>query len=658
MKFTCLCQGGGFNFPPCHILNVSGFQVLFDCPLDLSALTVFSPLPNDFYKAICEENSDSQNRQKVEKPLDANDLIFAEPCPMGMLGLPFLTRMEGFSAKIYITEAAARIGQLMMEELICMNMEYRQFYGAEESSGPQWMKWEELELLPSALRKIALGEDGSELGGWMPLYSAAHVTDCISKVQTLRFGEEACYNGILIIKAFSSGLDMGACNWIISGAKGNIAYISGSNFASGHAMDFDYRAIQGSDLILYSDLSSLDSTEDIDQSSFSDDNNNWEELINSLSNYDESVEEMEKLAFICSCAIDSVKAGGSVLIPINRVGVFLQLLEQIAIFMECSSLKIPIYIISSVAEELLAYTNTIPEWLCKQRQEKLFSGDPLFAHVKLIKEKKIHVFPAVHSPKLLMNWQEPCIVFSPHWSLRLGPTIHLLRRWSGDHNSLLVLENEVDAELAVLPFKPISMKVLQCSFLSGKKLQKVQPLLKILQPKLVLFPEELRTHVSFSDVTSFSVSHYSENETIHIPSLKESAELEIAADIASKFQWRMLKQKKMNITRLKGRLFVNHGKHQLLPENEPGGSSQTRPFLHWGSPDPENLLAELSKMGINGSVERCMTDAESEDGFTVKVQDPEKSMIEVRAAVTVISAADKNLASPIVKAMENILEGI
>lgn len=72
----------------------------------------------------------------------------------------------------------------------------------------------------------------------------------------------------------------------------------------------------------------------------SDDNNNWEELINSLSNYDESVEEMEKLAFICSCAIDSVKAGGSVLIPINRVGVFLQLLEQIAIFMECSSLKV------------------------------------------------------------------------------------------------------------------------------------------------------------------------------------------------------------------------------------------------------------------------------------------------------------------------------
>lgn len=172
------------------------------------------------------------------------------------------------------------------------------------------------------------------------------------------------------------------------------------------------------------------------------------------------------------------------------------------------------------------------------------------------------------------------------------------------------------------------------------------------------FPEELRTHVSFSEVTSFSVSHYSENETIHIPSLKESTELEIAADIASKFQWRMLKQKKLNITRLKGRLFVNCGKHQLLSENEREGSSQTGSFLHWGSPDPENLLAELSNMGINGSVERCTTDAESEEGFTVKVQDPQRSLIEVRAAVSVISAADKNLASRIVQAMENILEGI
>uniref|UniRef100_A0A2N9EVM2 Reverse transcriptase zinc-binding domain-containing protein n=1 Tax=Fagus sylvatica TaxID=28930 RepID=A0A2N9EVM2_FAGSY len=64
------------------------------------------------------------------------------------------------------------------------------------------------------------------------------------------------------------------------------------------------------------------------------------------------------------------------------------------------------------AEELLAYTNVIPEWLCKEQQEKLFSGESLFAHVELIKENKLHVFPAVHSPKLLTNWQ-PKIVLLP-----------------------------------------------------------------------------------------------------------------------------------------------------------------------------------------------------------------------------------------------------
>ncbi|XP_075644960.1 uncharacterized protein LOC142615944 [Castanea sativa] len=95
------------------------------------------------------------------------------------------------------------------------------------------------------------------------LSCAADVTDCTQKVQTLRYAEETCYNGRLIIKAFSS-----------------------------------------------------------------------------------------------------------VLIPINRLGTLLQLLEQISASLESSTLKVPIYVISSIAEELLAYTNVIPECLCKERQEK------------------------------------------------------------------------------------------------------------------------------------------------------------------------------------------------------------------------------------------------------------------------------------------------
>ncbi|KAL1096371.1 hypothetical protein V6Z11_D06G219400 [Gossypium hirsutum] len=352
----------------------------------------------------------------------------------------------------------------MMEDLVSMHMELRQFYGPEDSSFLQWMRWEGLEVLPSELKKIASGTDCEELGAWMPLYSAVDVKDCMRKVQTLKYAEEACYNGTLVIKAFSSGLEIGTCNWTIN------------------------------------DFSTLDTTENMENdntycdpvtsSNASDDLYNLEEIAASLLKDDESMEEMEKLAFICTCAFDSVRAGGSVLVPIDRLGIVLCLLEQMSLLLESSSLKVPIYIISSVAEELLAFTNIIPEWLCKQRQEKLFSGEPLFAHVKLIKERKIHVFPAVHSVELLTNWQEPCVVFCPHWSLRLGPVVHLLRYWCSDPNSLLILESGDDANLALLPFKPMAMKVLQCSFLSGISLQKVQPLLKALQPKLLLTVSE------------------------------------------------------------------------------------------------------------------------------------------------------------------------
>lgn len=58
----------------------------------------------------------------------------------------------------------------MMEDLVSMHAEFRQFYGPEESNFPRWLRQEELEILPSVLKEILVGKDGVELGGWMPLY--------------------------------------------------------------------------------------------------------------------------------------------------------------------------------------------------------------------------------------------------------------------------------------------------------------------------------------------------------------------------------------------------------------------------------------------------------------------------------------------------------
>lgn len=171
--------------------------------MDLSALAIFSPVPaysvrkvEEFFDCSCHVSKDTDcgapKRQKVERPLDASSLIFAVPwyktvsnlhlwdvsfidvvlvsSAMGMLGLPFLTRSNGFSAKIYATEATRKMGQLMMEDLLFMHREFKLFYGPAEPGFPQWMQWEELDKLPSSLQEIISGNNGTELSGWLSLY--------------------------------------------------------------------------------------------------------------------------------------------------------------------------------------------------------------------------------------------------------------------------------------------------------------------------------------------------------------------------------------------------------------------------------------------------------------------------------------------------------
>lgn len=131
---TCLSKGQGYHFPPCYMLEIGGFRVLLDCPMDLSTLQVFAPIPayskkklKETFDCSCcvslETDPITHKRRKVEHCLDACSLIHAVPwyktvstlhlwdlsfidvvlisSPTGMLGLPFLTRKESFSAKVH-----------------------------------------------------------------------------------------------------------------------------------------------------------------------------------------------------------------------------------------------------------------------------------------------------------------------------------------------------------------------------------------------------------------------------------------------------------------------------------------------------------------------------------------------------------------------------
>lgn len=62
-----------------------------------------------------------------------------------------------------------------------------------------------------------------------------------------------------MIKALSSGLEIGSCNWSIKCPKGSLVYLTSSVFGSAHAMEFDYLSLTGQDIIIFSDFSSLSS---------------------------------------------------------------------------------------------------------------------------------------------------------------------------------------------------------------------------------------------------------------------------------------------------------------------------------------------------------------------------------------------------------------
>lgn len=106
----------------------------------------------------------------------------------------------------------------------------------------------------------------SRLGCLIPFFifyvSAVDVNDCMEKVQPLKYAEEACYNSMLVLKAFSSGLEIGSCNWKIDAPRRNFVYLSSSIFESAQAIDFDYHSLQGADILLFSDMSTINNMEE------------------------------------------------------------------------------------------------------------------------------------------------------------------------------------------------------------------------------------------------------------------------------------------------------------------------------------------------------------------------------------------------------------
>lgn len=163
--------------------------------------------------------------------------------------------------------------------------------------------------------------------------------------------------------------------------------------------------------------------------------------------------------------------------------------------------------------------------------------------------------------------------------------------------------------------------------------------------------------IRFSCEKSSSVLYYTEAETLKVSCQKDISQSKIAADLASQFYWKTFKNEGINIASLKGKLLMENASHYLFLDNDKKSSSRNRSLVHGALPDSEKLLAALSKVGINASMEHGMDDAESQTVCIVHTEDPYKALIEIGTTSTIITTADGNVASLINKAIDNILDG-
>lgn len=145
---------------------------------------------------------------------------------------------------------------------------------------------------------------------------------------------------------------------------------------------------------------------------------------------------------------------------------------------------------------------------------------------------------------------------------------------------------------------------------------------------------------------------------MRVPCLKDNIELKIATDLASQFHWKNLSNEDINVSRLKGELFLENGKHHLFLRDEEENSKKQRPLLHWGSPDIGRFLTALSKLGINATLEYVKSNNESQTTCVLHVQDPHRALIEVGATSTFITAANENVAKLIFEVIDSIMDGI
>uniref|UniRef100_A0A8D1KJA5 Integrator complex subunit 9 n=2 Tax=Sus scrofa TaxID=9823 RepID=A0A8D1KJA5_PIG len=466
MKFYCL---SGHPTLPCNVLKFKSTTIMLDCGLDMTSTLNFLPLPlvqsprlsnlpgwslkdgNAFLDKELKECSGHVFVDSVpEFCLPETELIDLSTVDVilisnyhCMMALPYITEHTGFTGTVYATEPTVQIGRLLMEELV--NFIERV---PKAQSASLWKNKDIQRLLPSPLK------DAVEVSTWRRCYTMQEVNSALSKIQMVGYSQKIELFGAVQVTPLSSGYALGSSNWIIQSHYEKVSYVSGSSLLTTHPQPMDQASLKNSDVLILTGLTQIPTA-----------------------NPDGMVGEF------CSNLALTVRNGGNVLVPCYPSGVIYDLLECLYQYIDSAGLSsIPFYFISPVANSSLEFSQIFAEWLCHNKQTKVYLPEPPFPHAELIQTNKLKHYPSIHGD-FSNDFRQPCVVFTGHPSLRFGDVVHFMELWGKSSlNTVIFTEPDFSYLEALAPYQPLAMKCIYCPIDTRLNFIQVSKLLKEVQP--------------------------------------------------------------------------------------------------------------------------------------------------------------------------------
>lgn len=291
---------------------------------------------------------------------------------------------------------------------------------------------------------------------------------------------------------------------------------------------------------------------------------------------------------------------GSVLIPCLSTGLIYDMFEFLTKYFEqINLLSIHMYFISPVSNANLSISNAMSEWVTEQRQTASFSGITPFKHNELIKSKCLITIPSdrLDDTESLINFEQPCIIFTGHISLRFGPIVQLIEKLkTSSSNGIIFVDNQYSYVDALKPYQPINMKCFYLPIDTRLNISQINILLneKIRAKNLILHEQYLN---DINKNEKINILSYKKYDNIKLPSINRSfinGQLNIKNDIKPK----LISSSKLAIASIHGHLDMCdyvYDINEITDEN-----IKQNNLITYGKIDIEKFLINLSKNGLFG----------------------------------------------------------